>query len=336
MIRARIALLEDEIGLSEVAGEKGAAADEARSAARRELATAREALGEGGRSSRRSRLWHGLKRRWTGSDQEQAWLAVHAAECHLALVEPDEAMRAELPALEAKIRARLKATDPLRTTWVAMLAKARESSSDPPRYAVRQIKETLFAASDAGHTRTRSFRNVLVVVTGILTIAAVLLAFPAVSDWIPLDTASAGATTSGVDGADTTPSDPEESPAEDSTEADEEDSPVDRVWQVELLGAFGGLLAALGAIQRLRGFRSPYNLPLVQAFLKIPAGALTALAGIVLMQSGVLFLQPQAGTALAAYAIFFGVAQDVVTRLVDRKAREITEAADPVEAAVGG
>lgn len=62
--------------------------------------------------------------------------------------------------------------------------------------------------------------------------------------------------------------------------------------------------------------------------LKIPAGALTALVGIVLMQSDILFLEAQEGTALAAYAIFFGIAQDVVTRLVDQKAREVTEAAE--------
>lgn len=65
--------------------------------------------------------------------------------------------------------------------------------------------------------------------------------------------------------------------------------------------------------------------------LKIPAGALTALVGIVLMQSDILFLEAQAGTALAAYAIFFGIAQDVVTRLVDQRAREVTDSADPAE-----
>jgi hypothetical protein len=301
--------------------------ESARAAARRELATARDALGEGGDGA--------VRRWWTGSDQEQAWLAVHAAEGHLVLAAPEDAVRAELPALEAKIRARLESSDPLRTAWIDVLTNARAQSGAVDRFAVRLMKETLFSASDGGHARTRSFRNVLVLVTVALVFAAGLLAIPSVSNWIPLDTAPAAAATTAVDGSDTTGGS-EDSSAGDSTEDDDEDGPMDRVWQVELLGAFGGLLAALGAIQRLRGFRNPYNLPLVQAFLKIPAGALTGLAGIVLMQSGVIFLEPQEGTALAAYAIFFGAAQDVITRLVDRKAREITETADPVGAGTGG
>lgn len=106
-----------------------------------------------------------------------------------------------------------------------------------------------------------------------------------------------------------------------------------------LLGAAASLLV-LAAVQRLRSFRNPYILPLVQALLKIPAGALIGFAligflGFVLMQDDVLFLEPQRGSALVAYVIFFGASQDVITRLIDRKARDIAEAANPDAASSG-
>lgn len=334
IVRARIARIEDELRLSETLGVSTPVADVARAAVKAELARARDALGPGGEGGRRLWLW------WTGSDQEQAWLAVHAAEVQLTLAQRDEALRAELPVLEAKVRSRLKSRDALVTAWIELLAKARKSSDPVDRFAIRQMKETLYEVSDGGHVRTRSFRNILVVVIAILALAVGVLAIPQVSDWIPLETTASSESDTDPAGEAAEPNaegSPEIQPADpDGTDSTQEaDSSLDSVWQVELLGALGGLLAALSAVQRLRGFRNPYNLPLVQAVLKIPAGALTALTGLVLMQSGIIFLEPQEGAALGAYAIFFGAAQDVITRLVDRKAREITEITDPVEAAAG-
>jgi hypothetical protein len=242
-------------------------ADAARRAAWEELDRARQAVGDvGARSWRSWRPWPW----WTCSDQEQAWLAVHAAEAHLALARPEAAVRAELPELEAKVRARFRASDTRMTSWAETLTKSRDPATPLDRYAIREMKEALFERSDGGHARMRSFRNML-----------------------------------------------------------------DHVWQAELLGALGGLLAVLAALQRLRGFRTLYNLPLVQALLKIPAGALTGLLGLVLMQGGVFFLEPQRGSALVAYVIFFG-ASHVITRLIDRKAGEIAETAADPEAASSG
>ena len=59
--------------------------------------------------------------------------------------------------------------------------------------------------------------------------------------------------------------------------------------------------------------------------LKIPMGALTGLIGAILLQSGVFFLEPQSGGEVIAYIAFFGASQEVITRLIDRRASEITE-----------
>jgi hypothetical protein len=105
--------------------------------------------------------------------------------------------------------------------------------------------------------------------------------------------------------------------------------PVDAVWQVQLLGALGGFVTALAALQKLRGYRNPYNLPLVQAAVRVPAGALTGLIGILILQSGAFQLDPAEGNTVVAYAIVFGAAQELVTRLIDQKANSLIEAATP-------
>lgn len=341
IVQSRISRIEEEIRLSEEVGVAGPAAKAARESARNELKRAREALGEGGGFSR-LRYW------WTGSDQEQAWLAVHAAEVHLTLAEPEDAVRAELPALEAKIRAHFRKSDPAATAWIEALKKAREPATPPTpvdRYLVREVKESLFTLSDGDHARIRSFRNILVLAAALVALATLVMALPATSDWIPLcQPAEASTSANGTNGDESSATPNEESSGE-TEEEDEDDGAhgenqqddclLDRVWQAELLGALGGLAAALAGIRRLRGFRNPYNLPLVQALLKIPSGALTGLLGVVLMQGGIVFLEPQSGGALVAYAVIFGAAQDVVTRLIDRQAGEIAKTVDPRETDAG-
>ena len=70
---------------------------------------------------------------------------------------------------------------------------------------------------------------------------------------------------------------------------------------------------------------TPYGVPVALALLKLPAGALTAILGILLVRGAFvpglsqLDTQPQ----ILAYAFFFGIAQQVVTRVVDERAREV-------------
>ena len=89
--------------------------------------------------------------------------------------------------------------------------------------------------------------------------------------------------------------------------------------ELELWGALGGLVGAVVALRRLRGSRRPPGLQIAQIVLKIPAGALLALFGVVLLQSGLLpLLTPAADGQLVAYAMLFGFVQETLTRAVDR------------------
>jgi hypothetical protein len=89
-------------------------------------------------------------------------------------------------------------------------------------------------------------------------------------------------------------------------------------------------MSATFAIQRLRVTPVPISkdLKVWLAFLKLPAGALTAIGGLILISGrfipGLTDLDTQ-GTILA-YAIVLGVAQQLVTRFVDQKAEDVLAA----------
>jgi hypothetical protein len=101
--------------------------------------------------------------------------------------------------------------------------------------------------------------------------------------------------------------------------------------EVEVWGAVGGLVGAVGGLRQLRPGRRPMGLQIAQLVLKVPAGALLAVFGVVLLQSGIVpVLPPSADGRLAAYAVLFGFAQEALTRAVDRQARQLLDQARPL------
>jgi hypothetical protein len=91
------------------------------------------------------------------------------------------------------------------------------------------------------------------------------------------------------------------------------------------MGLLGGALSATFTIQKLRGTSTPYGVPVALAILKLPAGALTAITGLVLLYGkfipGLSELDSQG--QILAYAIVLGIAQHLVTRFVDQKAEAV-------------
>jgi hypothetical protein len=101
---------------------------------------------------------------------------------------------------------------------------------------------------------------------------------------------------------------------------------------VELWGLLGAAIAAVTVLFRLKPYSSPAGLQFVQLVLKLPAGALTALFGTVLLQSEIVPpLSAVSDAKLAAYAIIFGFAQEALTHLVDRRASDLLLKAEPLE-----
>jgi hypothetical protein len=97
------------------------------------------------------------------------------------------------------------------------------------------------------------------------------------------------------------------------------------VTLVALFGLLGGVLSAAVSLRKMYGQSTPYSVPVALALLKLPSGALTAILGILFVRGAFvpglsqLDSQPQ----ILAYAFFFGVAQQFVTRFIDERAREV-------------
>jgi hypothetical protein len=78
-------------------------------------------------------------------------------------------------------------------------------------------------------------------------------------------------------------------------------------------------------IRNLRGTSTPYCLPVALAVLKVPSGALTAVAGLLLLGGGFApgFSNLDSQRQILAYALVFGYAQQIATRLVDDRAQTV-------------
>lgn len=96
---------------------------------------------------------------------------------------------------------------------------------------------------------------------------------------------------------------------------------------VELVGLTAAAVAAAGALHQIRGSSEPYGLPVALAALKLPTGAVTAFLGLLLMRGefipGLSALDSSA--QIVAWAVVFGYAQQLFTRLVDQQAHTVLD-----------
>jgi hypothetical protein len=94
---------------------------------------------------------------------------------------------------------------------------------------------------------------------------------------------------------------------------------------VATLGLLGAALSAALAMRRLSGKSTPYQVPVALALFKLPSGALTSIVGLLLLQGDFVpgFSAVDTQGQILAYAVVFGFAQLLATRLVDRQAREV-------------
>lgn len=96
---------------------------------------------------------------------------------------------------------------------------------------------------------------------------------------------------------------------------------------VELVGLAAAAVAAAAAVRGIRGSSEPHGLPVALAVLKLPTGAVTAFLGLVLMRGqfvpGLTALDTSA--QILAWALVFGYAQQLFTRLVDHQAHTVLD-----------
>jgi hypothetical protein len=122
-------------------------------------------------------------------------------------------------------------------------------------------------------------------------------------------------------------------PAQPGIPTDDIDNVVEKTAKppdlivVELVGLTAAAIATAAAIRRIKGTSERYGLPVALAALKLPTGAITAFLGLLLMRGqfvpGLTALDTSA--QILAWALVFGYAQQLFTRLVDQQGQTVLD-----------
>jgi hypothetical protein len=275
---------------------------------------------------------------WSASQMRAAYLSLHAAEVAMIPLLSDDEIEARIPEALARLD-KLAATDQRR-----LAAEVRLRARGPVRGRRAEYTTAVrlgYGIKDAQHAQLQSFRNIVYGTTFALSVVVIAMCLIGASfpDAIPLcftptpttqqpgtvttTTLQPPRPTTTVQEEDTIcPS--EEQPPEPSTAGRRLPAPGD-VTLVALFGLLGGALSGAFTIRNLQGTSTPYSVPVALSLLKLPAGALTAIVGILLVRGefvpglSQLDNQPQ----ILAYAFIFGIAQLAVTRYVDDRGQEV-------------
>jgi hypothetical protein len=321
-------------------------------AAKKHLDEARQAAGIPVRQPRAARLANV----WSGALVCCAFANLHAAKVVLVDLYAEEDIQAAAPGVLARLQACLPSDDQRRRRAEALFGsqisavpsdtrsqgwpngekriqpaergplasgtQAGCSTGDLAlrRSSLRDAMQVSYDAADEQYARVRSVRNVLItgaVLLSLLVIAVCLVGarYPKA---IPLCSSPSSTTAAAAANAPRIVCPTSEMAATSAPRAGD-------VGVIALMGVLGAALSATLAVQKLRGTAAPYAVPVALAFFKLPAGALTAIAGLVLIKGDFVpgFSQLDSQGQILAYAIVFGVAQHLVTRFVDQRADDV-------------
>lgn len=295
-----------------------------------------------------------------GSLTERAMSNLDAAEAHLLNLASADYVLGQIPCLLRHVQCHLVATDPRRLEFERVAQRLGVKDPDHPLLHAREheyddmlrlveeergkIVSITRAASSAAlreQVRVRSFRNILVVTTLAMTMLAIAVAVTGLVNptLIPMCFApeesgqavvvcpTAQSDFFAISGGASANSQPPETQAEDiDVHVRETVTPYD-LLVVELVGLAAAAVAAAAAIRGIRGSSERYGLPVALAALKLPTGAVTAFLGVLLMRGqfvpGLSALDTSA--QILAWALVFGYAQQLFTRLVDRQGQTVLD-----------
>jgi hypothetical protein len=292
---------------------------------------------------------------------ERAMSNLDAAEAHLLNVAPADYVLGQLPSLLRSAQCHLIRSDPRRQVLEQVARKVGVKDADHPMAATAKngngdlaarrkvvdeergkIVTAVRAASSAAlreQLRVRSFRNVLVATTLAMTLLAAVVALVGLFSptMIPLcfapeesGQAVVVCPTAQSDRFSTTQpaaTMPRTTQGKDIDDYVKDTASPRDLLIVELVGLTAAAVAAAGAVRGIRGSSERYGLPVVLAALKLPTGAVTAFLGLLLMRGqfvpGLSALDTSA--QILAWALVFGYAQQLFTRLVDQQGQTVLE-----------
>jgi hypothetical protein len=290
-----------------------------------ELETARRtAAKQDTRNGRRVRPWTRLMASVSGAAIERTLGNLDAVEADLLRLAPEDYLRGQLPSLEAHVNRYLNKDDPRRMRIAELTTQTDRALTDADR-------DTLVGAHHAANsqrrrelTRLRSFRNLLF--GGILTLFALAILLAILSarhpEWLPLcflpeDKMKFVCPLQEVHVAHPAAADIDDLVAQTAKPRD--------VLVIEIVGLVAATLAGAIALRGMRGTSTPYAVPVALIVLKLPAGALTAVLGLLFIRGGFVpgLTALDSSAQIIAWAIIFGYAQQVFTRLIDTQGQGI-------------
>ena len=288
----------------------------------------------------------------SGSLVERAISNLDAAEADLLQVAPAEYVLGQMSSSLNHVQRHLAELDPRRQEFERIARKVGVTDPDHPRLEKMneptlaeklntisqersKIVSAVRAASSAAlreQLRVRSFRNVLIATTVVMTLLAIGVAVMGLLNpsRVPMcfqpersgqtvvvcPTAQSALVQTGQQAG---PAQPDVDDVVKQTAG-----PWD-LFTVEAIGLIAAAVAAAAAIRGIRGSSEPYGLPVALAALKLPTGAVTAFLGLLLMRGqfvpGLSALDTSA--QILAWALVFGYAQQLFTRLVDQQAHSV-------------
>jgi hypothetical protein len=240
---------------------------------------------------------------WRGNCIEAAFHNLHRAEAEMVRLYSDAEVDAEIPEAVVRAETGLDGGD-LRREAALKLLSIKENEAK--RIALSKIVQIGHERADRLHSRLRAFRNIVLVTAVLLALFVSIVVFWMAhhAEALPLCFTlpnGTGHCPNGLGHPD--PSD---------------------VRVVALLGLLGGALAAAVSIRKIKCTSAPYNVAVALALLKCPAGALTALVGLIAVIGGfVPGLTDLDRPHILAYALLFGYAQQLLTGLIDKQAHSL-------------
>jgi hypothetical protein len=298
---------------------------------------------------------HKKQRPWrpvSGSLVERAISNLDAAEADLLQVAPPEYLLGQMPCTLNHVQRHLGELDPRRQEFERIARKVGVTDPDhpllekanPPTLQQKlvtvteergKIVSSVRAASSSAlreQLRVRSFRNVLIATTVVMTFLAVGVAVMGLLNptRIPMcfQPEKSGQTVVVCPTAQSALVQTGEQAGPAQPDVDDVVKQTAGPWDlftVEAIGLIAAAVAAAAAIRGIRGSSEPYGLPVALAALKLPTGAVTAFLGLLLMRGqfvpGLSALDTSA--QILAWALVFGYAQQLFTRLVDQQAHTV-------------
>ncbi|NSC22258.1 hypothetical protein FM076_14095 [Streptomyces albus subsp. chlorinus] len=257
---------------------------------------------------------------------------IHVDTAHnllLRLSGPEE-ITAMMPGVLASVREALHVEDPRRVA-VERIARSPADITDAERESILDAVSVARQVRIQKTLRVRSFVTIVRWVAGGLATAAVLVA---VFGWFFDDTVPLCFSPDRASGAAEyhvvcpTGSEPEAKAKNIDASLAATTAPADYVV-IEFVGLVAAGIAAAATIRRIGGTAEPYNVPFSLALLKLPLGALTAVLGLLLMRGGFVpgLTALDSSAQIISWAIIFGYAQQIFTRLVDTQAQNVLSAA---------